>query len=148
MLCYSPLAARFLMNAPLSVNYDPVLRDEVVSDDHPEAGKLIFRPSQNELGMLTKAYGLVTVLPNQLQGLNGPKTIIFSGITSAGPQAALEFLRSTEGLRVLKRKLREQGFREFPPAFQVVVSCGLDHNLALNWEYETHLVLPGASHTR
>jgi len=29
----------------------------------------------------------------------------------------------------------------FPRAYQVVVRCGLDHNLALNWEYETHRII-------
>ena len=34
---YSPLAARFLMNTHFSVHYDPVGREEVISDGAPEA---------------------------------------------------------------------------------------------------------------
>jgi hypothetical protein len=91
--------------------------------------------------MLTKAYGLVTILPSQPDGEGGTRTLIFSGITSAGPQAALEFFRSPEGLAVLKAKLRREGLTKFPLAYQVIVRCGLDHNLALNWEYEAHQVM-------
>jgi hypothetical protein len=134
---YSPLAARFLMNAPFSVRYDPGKREEVVSD----GAKRIYYPSRDAHGMLTKAYGLVTVLPSQPDGEGGARTLIFSGITSAGPQAALEFFRSPEGLTVLKAKLKREGFTKFPLAYQVVVRCGLDHNLALNWEYEAHQVM-------
>jgi len=139
---YSPLAARFLMNAPFSVHYDPITREEVVSDGPPERGaKRVFRPEHDNLGRLTRAYGLVTVLPSQLGGEPGAQTVIFSGITSAGPQAALEFFRSPNGLRLLESKLQKDGLHGFPPAYQVVVRCGLDHNLALNWEYETHQVV-------
>lgn len=141
---YSPVAARFLLNTPFSVHYDPIKREEVVSDGAPERGaKRIFRPSRDEVGMLTKAYGLITVLPSQPIGEGHAQTVIFSGITSAGPQGALEFFRSPEALRILKAKLRQEGYTHFPRAYQVVVRCGLDHNLALNWEYETHQVIKG-----
>jgi hypothetical protein len=143
---YSPLAARFLMNTPFSVHYDPIRREEVVSDGPPDHGaKRIFRPVKDELGMLTKAYGLITVLPSQAAGEGDAQTVILSGITSAGPQAALEFFRSPEALHLLEAKLRQEGYRHFPAAYQVVVRCGLDHNLALNWEYETHQVMKGSA---
>jgi hypothetical protein len=139
---YSPLAARFLRNAPFSVHYDPISREEVVSDGPPGHGaKRVFRPLHDNLGRLTKAYGLLTVLPSQLSGEPGAQTVIFSGITSAGPQAALEFFRSPTGLRLLESKFQKEGIRGFPLAYQVVVGCGLDHNLALDWEYETHQVV-------
>lgn len=142
---YSPLAARFLLNTPFSVRYDPVNREEVVSDGPPERGaKRVFRPAHDEFGMLTKAYGLITVLPSEPGGEGGAQIVIFSGITSAGPQAALEFFRSPEGLRILEAKLQKDGYHKFPQAYQVVVRCGLDHNLALNWEYETHQVMKGS----
>jgi hypothetical protein len=133
------------MNTPFSVHYDAASREEVVSDGVPGHGaSRIFRPTHNEFGMLTKAYGLVTVLPSQPGGEAGAQTVVFSGITSAGPQAALEFFRSPSGLRILEAKLQKEGARGFPSAYQVVVRCGLDHNLALNWEYETHQVIKGS----
>ncbi len=139
---YSPLAARFLMSTPFSVHYDPVRLEEVVSDGVPGSGaKQVFRPSHDQLGRLTRAYGLVTVLPSESYPRNKSQIIIFSGITSAGPQAALEFFQSLEGLHILEMKLRADGTAVFPPAYQVVVRCGLDHNLALSWQYETHRVI-------
>ena len=142
---YSPLAARFLMNTPFSVHFDPVKRLEVVSDGPPGQGaKRIFWPTRDELGMLTQAYGLITVLPSEAPGEGTAQTVIFSGITSAGPQAALEFFRSSDALHILMAKLKQEGYSHFPPAYQVVVRCGLDHNLALNWAYETHLVIKGS----
>ncbi len=141
---YSPLAARFLMNMPFSVRYDAVRREEVVSEGNNKDGsKRTFWPARNELGMLTKAYGLVTVFPSEGQAEGRAQTMIFSGITSAGPQAGVEFFRSSNALRILKNKLREQGYSHVPAAYQVIVRCSLDHNLALNWEYETHQLIKG-----
>jgi hypothetical protein len=142
---YSPLAARYLMNTPFSVHYDPVNLEEVVSDGIPGAGaRQVFRPSHDELGRLTRAYGLVTVLPSESYPANKSQIFVFSGITSAGPQAAQEFFQSPEGLRILESKLKAAGTKNFPQAYQVVVRCGLDHNLALNWQYETHRVIRNA----
>ncbi len=130
------------MSMPFSVHYDSTTREEVVSEGPPGKGsKRIFRPAHDELGMLTKAYGLITVLPSQPAIESGTQIFIFSGITSAGPQAALEFFQSGEGLRILRAKLLKEGYERFPRAYQVVVRCGLDHNLALNWQYETHQII-------
>jgi hypothetical protein len=139
---YSPLAARFLMHSPLSVHYDPIRREEVVSDGIPGTdAKTIYRPAFDPLGRLTRAYGLVTVLPSGSDPDSRSQIVIFSGITSAGPQAALEFFQSRQGLEVLESKLKAGGFDKFPRAYQVVIRCGLDHNLALSWRYESHVVL-------
>lgn len=82
------------------------------------------------------------MLPSEeATGQHGTQIVIFSGITSAGPEAALEFFRSPDDLRVLKAKFRQEGFGTFPRAYQVVVRCGLDHNLALTWEYAAHQVI-------
>ena len=138
---YSPFAARVLEHAPFSVRYDPATREEVISEGIPgKDAKQVFRPNRDEFGSLTAAYGLITVVPSQ--GIEGQKkTIIFSGITSAGPQAAMEVFKSAPGLQELKKQLVKQGYRRFPPAYQVVVRCGMDHNLALNWAYQAHRVI-------
>lgn len=139
---YSPLAARFLMNTPFSVHYDPKRLEEVVSDGVPGAdARQVFRPSHDELGRLTRAYGLITVLPSESYTENKSHIVLFSGITSAGPQAAEEFFQSPEGLRILESKLNTSDSSQLPEAYQVVVRCGLDHNLALNWQYETHRII-------
>ncbi len=132
---YSPLAARFLEKVPYSVRYDPATREEVVSDLE---GKHVFRPTTDESGMMTKAYGIITVLASQNSADERTQIVILSGITSAGPQAALEFFKSSPALRDLKARFRREGLNGFPPAYQVIVRCGMDHNLALTWEYATH----------
>ncbi len=139
---YSPFAGRLLEHAPFSVRYDPATREEVISEEVPgAAAKQVFRPNRDEFGSLTTAYGLITVVPSQGIGEGQKQTIIFSGITAAGPQAAMEFFKSPGGLQELKKRLAKQGYRSFPPAYQVVVRCGLDHILALNWAYQTHKVI-------
>jgi len=45
---YSPLAARLLMNAPFSVRYDPIGREEVVSDGPPDRGAQTSLPARTE----------------------------------------------------------------------------------------------------
>ncbi len=136
---YSPFAARVLEHAPFSVHDDSATREEVISEGIPGPGaKQVFHPNRDQFGLLTTAYGLITVVPSQ-EGRK--KTIVFSGITSAGPQAAMEFFQSAPGLQELKKQLAKQGYGRFPPAYQVVVRCGMDHSLALNWVYQTHKVI-------
>ena len=136
---YSPFAGRVLADAPFSVRYDPVSREEVISDNPTDKRRqLTFRPERDEYGKRSMAYGLVTVLPSQA-GDGNAETVIFSGITAAGPQAAMEFFKSASDLRTLK--LQFGAGKKFPPAYQVVVRCALDHNLALNWAYVTSRIL-------
>lgn len=66
--------------------------------------------------MLTKAYGLITVLPSQPGSEAGAQTVIFSGITSAGPQAALEFFRSPGGLCGAAGETTKRRLCEIPPS--------------------------------
>lgn len=135
---YSPLAARFLAKVPYSVRYNPTTREEIVSD---LGGQHVFRPISDETGMMTKAYGIITVLPSETGGDKATQIVLFSGITSAGPQAALEFFGSSGALRALKQKFIHEGINGFPRAYQVIVRCSMDHNLALTWEYAAHQVI-------
>jgi hypothetical protein len=138
---YSPYAARVLGASAFSVRYDPASREEVVSD-HPSdpAKHTVFKPDRDEFGKRTTAYGLITVFPSHGTDETA-ETVIFSGISAAGPQAAMEFFKSAADLRVLRARLIHEGYRKFPPAYQVVIRCALDHGLALNGTYVTHRVL-------
>ncbi len=139
---YSRYAARILDKMPFSVRYDPVGKVEVISDGPAEGGaKRIYRPVKDEYGQLKEVFGLLTVVPSQAGGDDGARTAIFSGITSAGPQAAMEFFSSPAHLRKLKERLKREGYSKPPGAYQVVIRCGLDGTLALNWSYETHQVV-------
>lgn len=139
---YSPYAARVLGASVFSVRYDPASREEVISD-HPSdpAKRTLFKPDRDEFGKRTTAYGLITVFPSHGSDETA-KTVIFSGISAAGPQAAMEFFKSAGDLRALRSRLAREGYQKFPPAYQVVVRCALDHGLALNGTYVAHRVLP------
>ena len=104
------------------------------------AARTMYKPDRNEFGQRTTAYGLVTVFPGQ-GGDGSTQTVVFSGITAAGPQAAMEFFKSAPDLQSLRSRLSSEGYKGFPRVYQVVVRCALDHNLALNWTYVTHRVL-------
>jgi len=138
---YSPYAARILGAAAFSVRYDPESREEVISDNPSgTAARTVFKPDRDAFGQRSTAYGLITVFPSQ-GGDGSAETVIFSGITAAGPQAAMEFFKSAPDLRLFKSRLSSEGYKKFPRAYQVIVRCALDHNLALNWAYVAHRVL-------
>ncbi len=136
---YSPYAARILRGTPFSVRYDPVKREEVIADGAPEAGGVhVFRPKRDEFGDLSQVYGLLTVLPSNGSPDGRQRTVVFSGITSAGPQAAMEFFSSEPSMRDLQARFARDGYSNLPPAYQVVVRCGVDRALALTSMYEAH----------
>lgn len=136
---YSPYAGRILAATPFSVRFDPVRKEEVIADGPPEAaGTRVYRPKRNSFGELTQVYGLLTVIPSQTTGDSGEKTVVFSGITSAGPQAAMEFFASPVTLRELKSHMQVD---HLPAAYQVVIRCGVDRALALTWAYETFRII-------
>ena len=71
--------------------------------------------------------------------------IIFSGITSAGVQGAAEFFASPQALKNLKSIFAREGFKTFPPAYQVVVRCTFGDMLLLAYEYHSHRILPAVN---
>jgi hypothetical protein len=139
---YSPIAARILRDCPFSVRYDPVTRLEVVSTvSGPEPqNRYIAERDQATLG-LKLAYGLITVLPSP--GLNDEshRTVLFSGISSAGTEAAVEFFSSAASLRSLKSRMHIAAGGRLPSSYQVVVRCAVVNTLALDWAYETHRII-------
>jgi hypothetical protein len=137
---YSPYAGRILQKMPFTVRHDAITKEEVIVEQ-PGAGKKVFLPKRDDHNQYTQVYGLLTVLPSQGGGDGSEKTVVFSGITSAGPQAAMEFFASARNMRELKEVLSKEGHRGFPPCYQVVIRCGVDRNLALTWAYETHRVV-------
>jgi hypothetical protein len=141
---YSPYAARIIRRTPFSIPFDASTSEEIISAGGLGAKPQVFVPKRDEFGQLVRAYGLLTVLPSLPGGDGGSRTVIFSGITSAGTQAAMEFFASPASLRDLKRRFGVVGSQTLPTAYQVVVRCSVDRNLALNWAYETHRILARA----
>jgi hypothetical protein len=139
---YSSAVARFQENCPLRVNY----LDAIVS---PATGQPAARYAL-KLGQqqrLTQVFGLITVLPGESSANQQTRILIFSGVNSAGAQAAAEFFSSPEHLLELKEELKKAGHDTFPPAYQVVVRAETDDSILLNFRYETYRVIPpSASH--
>jgi len=139
---YSPYAARVLRGSPFSIYFDQASREEVIADGRPDAGaKQIFRPKRDEFGQTTLSYGLLTVVLTHTGNAKDEQTVIFSGIGSAGSQAAMEFFASGPDLRDFRERLKREGSPGGPASYQVIVRCGVDRLLALDWHYETHRLI-------
>jgi hypothetical protein len=88
-----------------------------------------------------ESFGLITVSPLDLgTGATG-RVVAFSGDPSAGAAAAAEFFASPEHLKAFKEILLAEGYKQFPAAYQILIRCKLDSNLATSYGYETHAVL-------
>lgn len=139
---YTPLLQRVLKATPYSIWFDKESNQEVLGlRDQPTAQA--FRPKKNPaINRYSTVYGLITVLPPQPGHDRPERMLMFAGFTgSPGAQAAIDFFRSPEALQDLQQRFRQHGYRTFPPAYQVVVRCGVDAETAINAVYQTHIVL-------
>jgi hypothetical protein len=135
---YSPAVGHFLEKCPLTVNY----MSSILSQESGQAATSLYTVKSDQNNQQVQTYGLITVLPSNSTTNNQHRTIIFSGINSAGTQAAAEFFTSPDNLLLLKRQLEKDGHRTFPPAYQVVVSSEIVDNILVNFKYETYRVIP------
>lgn len=135
---YSPAVTRFLEKCPLHVNY----LNAIVGSATMQFPAARYELKRGQLQRLTQVYGLITVLPSESSDNKQTRTIIFSGVNSAGTQAAAEFFSSPEHLLELKEELKKAGHKTFPPAYQVVVRAETDDSILLNFHYETYRILP------
>lgn len=133
---YSPAIAHFMERCPLSANF----LDGIAPTGQPE--KPLYRMKRDQNKRLAQVFGLITVLPSDSSVNQQHRTLIFSGINSAGTQAAAEFFTSPETLNILKRQLAQDGHTTFPAAYQVVVRAETDDNILLNYHYETYRLVP------
>lgn len=140
---YSPAVARFLEKCPLQVNF----LDAIVSPATAVAPAARYALKRDQRERLTEVFGLVTVLPGESLANQPTRILTFSGVNSAGAQAAAEFFSSPEHLLELKKELKKAGHETFPPAYQVVVRADTDDSILLKFHYETYRVMPpSASH--
>jgi hypothetical protein len=133
---YSPAIAHFMEKCPLSANF----LNGIAPTGQPE--NPLYRLRRDQSNRLTQVFGLITVLPSDSSVNQQHRTVIFSGINSAGTQAAAEFFTSPENLNVLKQQLAKDGHTTFPPAYQVVVRSETDDSILLNYHYETYRLVP------
>ncbi|HEX5086049.1 MAG TPA: hypothetical protein VFY40_28780 [Blastocatellia bacterium] len=135
---YSPAVAHYLEKCPLTVKY----LDSIISRGDGQTATTLYSARRNAQYRLTQVYGLITVLPNDGSAEQPRRIVIFSGVNSAGAQAAAEFFSAPENLTELRKRLNSEGHNHFPLAYQVVVSAETDDNIMLNFKYETHRLLP------
>jgi hypothetical protein len=136
---YTAYLDRLLKNMPYSFRFDPGVHEDVLA--HKSSGR-VYAFKRNSQARYTLVYGLITVLPSQPGHPRPERTLIFAGFTgSPGAQAGIDYFRSPAALRDLKKRLQQQGYSTFPPAYQVVVRCGVDMETAINSVYETHEVI-------
>jgi len=131
---YSPAIAHFLGKCPLTVNY----LDAVFSSEPGKPQTRLYAVRRDPKSRPVQTYGLITVLPSESSTNQQHRTVIFSGVNSAGTQAAAEFFTSPEHLTELKKQMKKNGHEGFPHAYQVVVRSETDDSILLNFHYETY----------
>jgi hypothetical protein len=134
---YSAAVARYQENCPLHVNY----LDAIVGPATATAPVARYAIKLGQQQRLTQVFGLITVLPGESLANQQTRILTFSGVNSAGTQAAAEFFSSPEHLLELKRELKKAGHDTFPPAYQVVVRAETDDSIMLNFHYETYRII-------
>jgi hypothetical protein len=135
----SEAISKLLNTGRFQFGYDPKIRDITITmtgaQPHVYSGRRDDRTDRVE------SFGLITVSPLDLgTGATG-RVVAFSGDPSAGAAAAAEFFASPEHLKAFKEKLLAEGYKQFPAAYQILIRCKLDSNLATSYGYETHAVL-------
>lgn len=135
---YSPAVARLLEKCPLQVNY----LDAIVSAATAQAPAVRYTLKRDQRERLTEVFGLITVLPGENSANQPTRVLAFSGVNSAGAQAAAEFFSSPQHLLELKQELKKVGHDTFPLAYQVVVRAETDDSILLNFHYETLRLIP------
>lgn len=129
--------------------YSPAIKRYLLASGGYTVGMLneirhysIYRPADpkdhylNTLPPNEVNHGLVTVLND------GPaRVFVFSGITSDGSMAGLDYLTNEESVTQLWHLLEKEGHAEWPQAFQVVLRVTSSSGYAMAAKYEKHLVL-------
>jgi len=140
---YSPAVSRLLEKCPLHINY----LDAIVGPATEQSPAARYALKRDQRQRLTEVFGLITVLPGESSANLQTRILIFSGVNSAGAQAAAEFFSSPEHLLELKKELIKDRHETFPPAYQVVVRAETDDSILLTFHYETFRIIPSsASH--
>jgi hypothetical protein len=140
---YTAFIGRVQKVTPFAIRFDPDFNDEAISDGPPGQAATSFRVKRDiTTQRFATIYGLITVLPAQPGRERPQRTVVFSGIMgSPGAQAGVQYFTSAAAMGDLKARFRREGFRTFPPAYQVVVRCSVDNDVAINVVYQTHRVM-------
>jgi hypothetical protein len=139
---FSGIIAHFLNAAAYTIRYDSSERDWGIVPAAADAkGHRLFSGSGTGTGPEYSVYGLITVLPSE--GTEGAeaRTVILSGLGSAGTQAAAEFFTSEQSLAILDGHLKISGAAPAPRSYQVIVGSTSQSGLPLTVRYYSHHIL-------
>ena len=140
---YSVIATSLMRGAQLSIEYSPAISEYGVVEISNQAGTPpLYSPVFDSTQRSRIVYGLVTVLPSQAASSAHSRTVILSGTTSPGTQAAAEFISSPDLLRAFYRDLAQDGHAAPPEAYQAVVRAEVTGSIALEVEYVTYRTIP------
>ena len=120
---YSPAVSSLLADAPISSTYDTSQKLDVVIERQPGGG-----PPKRYIPRITpvshpgESYGVLTVMPSARSNSGTYRTVVVSGVNSAGTQGAMEYFASPIALRELKAHLGGH----FPDAYQVLIRCNTE----------------------
>jgi hypothetical protein len=133
---FSRAAALLLDRAYYRMDFDKGTIDQAVWYTDPGSSERKVLPRRKGF-----VHGLVTVLKSDGATSEGHRTVVISGVNSAGAQAAAEYFASAGNLRELQGRLRDDGYSSWPQAWQVVIEVHESKTLPLNFSYVTHRVL-------
>ena len=139
---YSPAAEFMLSNKPMSIAYSSVAKEYVLKVACGSSPSKSYSDSASQAGRARDddRYGLITVVsPDSPSG--GTRVVHFSGLASAGTQAAAEYFSSATQLRQLAAKFKADGIRGFPRSYQVLVRAKAIAMLPVQMEYVSHCVI-------
>jgi hypothetical protein len=144
---YSPAAARLLRQGAFNISYLPSAHDHAIINQQPDqagsgAGGSPYIIKRESGGSVPEeVYGLITVLPSEGADDGTRRTVVLSGLTSAGMQAAAEFFASPAGLLEFQNRLKAAGQATIPRAYQIVIKVNSNSILPLSFRYEAHRIL-------
>lgn len=129
---YSPAIQRYLMaSAGYTIGMLNEIRQYSIYRTGNRSDRFLNTNPPHEVN-----HGLITVLND-----GGSRVFVFSGITSDGSMAGLDYFTNEEAVAQLWEKLKSEGLSEWPQCFQVVVRVASSSGYAMAAQYEKHLVL-------
>jgi hypothetical protein len=131
--------AAVLEKMPLTIAFDPPSREVVIRDRRSNER---YAPKRDDTGHYREVYGLVSVSPSDGTTDGSRRTIVFSGITSVGCHAAVDFMASPQHLRLFLERIRREGYEQFPQSYQVLIRASTTaETLLTTASYEAHAIL-------
>jgi hypothetical protein len=136
----SSIANEELLRGLWTIDFEPSLGRVAIVNQKASGRPAPFLGNYGKPGEPTWCCGLITVLPAEGSG-NRARTVIISGITPTGTDAAMEYFASAPALRDLRQRFAHDGISGFPSAYQVVVKCRSKDTFLLASGYAVHQVL-------